>query len=131
MELLLINGRIYTMNRTRDVYEGLAVKDGRIVQLGKTDDILSWLGEHRWGGQILCGFSMETENLLENSRKKLEKKNIDMIVANNLKVSGAGFGTDTNVVTLITKDGEEELEKMSKDEVAHRILDKIFGIQRS
>ena len=101
------------------------------LALEKTDDILSWLGEHRWGGQILCGFSMETENLLENSRKKLEKKNIDMIVANNLKVSGAGFGTDTNVVTLITKDGEEELEKMSKDEVAHRILDKIFGIQRS
>lgn len=101
------------------------------LALEKTDDILSWLGEHRWGGQILCGFSMETENLLENSRKKLEKKNIDMIVANNLKVSGAGFGTDTNVVTLITKDGEEELEKMSKDEVAHRILDKIFGVQKS
>lgn len=100
------------------------------LALEKTDDILAWLGEHRWGGQILCGFSMETENLLENSRKKLEKKNIDMIVANNLKVSGAGFGTDTNVVTLITKDGEEELEKMSKDEVAHRILDKIFGVQR-
>ena len=73
---------------------------------------------------------METENLLENSRKKLEKKNIDMIVANNLKVSGAGFGTDTNVVTLLTKDGEEKLEKMSKDEVAHRILDKIFSVQR-
>ncbi|MCI9593731.1 MAG: bifunctional phosphopantothenoylcysteine decarboxylase/phosphopantothenate--cysteine ligase CoaBC [Lachnospiraceae bacterium] len=98
--------------------------------LEKTDDILSWLGEHRWGGQYLCGFSMETENLLENSRKKLEKKNIDMIVANNLKVSGAGFGTDTNVVTLLTKDGEEKLEKMSKDEVAHRILDKIFSVQR-
>lgn len=101
------------------------------IALEKTDDILAWLGEHRWGGQYLCGFSMETENLLENSRKKLEKKNIDMIVANNLKVSGAGFGTDTNVVTLITRDGEEELEKMSKDDVAHRILDKIFGIQQA
>lgn len=101
------------------------------LALEKTDDILAWLGEHRWGGQYLCGFSMETENLLENSRKKLEKKNIDMIVANNLKVSGAGFGTDTNVVTLITRDGEEELEKMSKDDVAHRILDKIFGIQQA
>lgn len=101
--------------------------DGEMsIALERTDDILSWLGEHRWGGQFLCGFSMETENLLENSKKKLEKKNIDMIVANNLKVSGAGFGTDTNVVTLITKEGEEALEKMSKDEVAHRILDRIF-----
>lgn len=96
------------------------------ILLERTDDILSWLGEHRREGQFLCGFSMETEHLIENSRKKLEKKHIDMIVANNLKVEGAGFGTDTNVVTMITKDGEEELGKMSKDQVAHRILDRIF-----
>ncbi len=94
--------------------------------LERTDDILAWLGEHRRPGQFLCGFSMETENLLENSRKKLEKKKIDMIAANSLKERGAGFGTDTNVVTLITKDGQEPLERMTKDEVAHRILDRIF-----
>ncbi len=96
------------------------------IPLEQTDDILSWLGEHRREGQFLCGFSMETENLLENSRRKLEKKHIDMIVANNLKVEGAGFGTDTNVVTLITAGAEETLEKMSKDAVAHKILDRIF-----
>lgn len=97
------------------------------LELERTEDILAWLGAHRWNGQFLCGFSMETENVIENSRKKLEKKNVDMIVANNLSVAGAGFGTDTNVVTLITRDGEEALEKMSKDEVAHQILNRIFG----
>ena len=96
------------------------------LELERTEDILAWLGAHRWNGQFLCGFSMETENVIENSRKKLEKKNVDMIVANNLSVAGAGFGTDTNVVTLITRDGEEALEKMSKDEVAHQILNRIF-----
>ena len=94
--------------------------------LERTRDILAWLGEHRKEGQFLCGFSMETQNMLENSRKKLEKKHIDMIVANNLKVDGAGFGTDTNIVTMIARDWEEELEKMSKDQVAHRILDRIL-----
>lgn len=96
------------------------------IALERTDDILSWLGAHRRPGQFLCGFSMETQNMLENSKVKLEKKNIDMIVANNLKVAGAGFGTDTNVVTLITRDGVQELEIMSKAEVAHRLLDEIF-----
>lgn len=96
------------------------------ISLERTDDILAWLGAHRREGQFLCGFSMETQNMLENSRKKLEKKHIDMIVANNLKVAGAGFGTDTNVVTIITREKEEALEKMSKDQVAHRILDRIF-----
>ena len=96
------------------------------VELERTDDILLWLGQHRREGQFLCGFSMETQNMLENSRKKLDKKNIDMIVANNLKMAGAGFGTDTNIVTLITRDGDQELEMMTKDEVAHRILDEIF-----
>lgn len=96
------------------------------VELERTDDILLWLGQHRREGQFLCGFSMETQNMLENSRKKLDKKNIDMIVANNLKMAGAGFGTDTNIVTLITRERDQELEMMTKDEVAHRILDEIF-----
>lgn len=95
------------------------------IGLERTDDILAWLGAHRRPGQFLCGFSMETQNMLENSRAKLEKKQIDMIVANNLRTEGAGFGTDTNVVTLITRDGVQELEKMSKLQVAHRILDRI------
>ncbi len=95
------------------------------IELKRTKDILKWLGEHK-KSQYLCGFSMETQNLMENSQKKLKEKNADMIVANNLKVEGAGFGTDTNVVTLITKDGSIELPKMSKDEVADRILDKII-----
>lgn len=100
------------------------------IVLERTDDILAWLGSHRKTGQVLCGFSMETQNMLENSKVKLEKKHIDMIIANNLKVEGAGFGTDTNVVTVITKDGAEELEKMTKDEVAHRLLDRIFLADR-
>ncbi len=103
-------------------------KDGDLsIELERTDDILKWLGEHKKPGQFLCGFSMETEHMLENSRAKLKKKNLDMIVANNLKVEGAGFGTDTNVVTLIREGYEEELPKLSKEEVAVRILDTIFG----
>jgi phosphopantothenoylcysteine decarboxylase/phosphopantothenate--cysteine ligase len=93
------------------------------IVLTRTQDILGWLGEHRKQGQFLCGFSMETENMLENSRKKLAKKKVDMIVANNLKTSGAGFGTDTNVVTLITPQETKELPKLPKEEVADRILD--------
>ena len=95
------------------------------IPLERTDDILAWLGQHRRAGQVLCGFSMETQNMLENSAAKLEKKNVDMIVANNLKTAGAGFGTDTNVVTLITKGGAEELELMTKDQVAHELLDRL------
>ena len=103
-------------------------KDGDMaIELERTDDILAYLGAHRREGQFLCGFSMETENMLENSRAKLKKKNIDMIVANNLKVAGAGFGTDTNVVTLITAEKETELEMMTKEQVAERLLDEIFG----
>ncbi|WP_077610561.1 bifunctional phosphopantothenoylcysteine decarboxylase/phosphopantothenate--cysteine ligase CoaBC [Clostridium sp. Marseille-P2415] len=105
-------------------------KDGdMVIELERTDDILKWLGEHRREGQFLCGFSMETQNMLENSRAKLEKKNIDMIVANNLKVAGAGFGTDTNVVTIITREKELPLDKMSKEEVADRLLNEIFSLQ--
>ena len=102
-------------------------KDGDLtLSLERTEDILKWLGEHKTKGQFLCGFSMETENMLENSREKLNRKKIDMIVANNLKVEGAGFGTDTNVVTIITKDREIALQKMTKEEVAHRLLSEIF-----
>ncbi len=103
-------------------------EDGQLdIALERTDDILAWLGEHRKPGQFLCGFSMETQNMLENSQKKLEKKHVDMIVANNLKVEGAGFGTDTNVVTMITRDGVVQLEKMAKAQVAHKLLNRIFS----
>lgn len=104
--------------------------DGELsIELERTQDILKYLGEHKKDGQFLCGFSMETQNMLENSRAKLAKKNLDMIVANNLKVAGAGFGTDTNIVTLITKDDEIQLEIMSKNEVASCILDQILKIK--
>ncbi len=107
--------------------EKVKKKDGEMaIRLERTDDILAWLGEHRREGQFLCGFSMETQNMLENSRAKLAKKHIDMIVANNLKVAGAGFGVDTNVVTMITAGRETELPMLTKDEVAHRLLDGIL-----
>lgn len=106
-------------------------KDGDMaIELERTDDILKWLGEHKKDSQFLCGFSMETEHMLENSMAKLKKKNLDMIVANNLKVAGAGFGTDTNVVTMIRENKETELPIMSKEEVAGAILDEIFEIKR-
>ena len=96
-------------------------KDGEMsIELDRTQDILKYLGEHRREGQFYCGFSMETQNMLENSRVKLDKKNIDMVVANNLKIAGSGFGTDTNVVTMISKEEEIQLELLSKAEVAHR-----------
>lgn len=101
------------------------------IPLKRTADILKYLGEHKAKNQLLCGFSMETENVLENSRKKLISKNCDMICANNLKTSGAGFGTDTNVLTLIRKDSVTELEKMPKESAAHRILDQILAMQKS
>lgn len=108
--------------------EKIKKKEGQQrIDLVRTRDILEYLGEHKKPGQFLCGFSMETENLLENSRKKLEKKNLDMVVANNLKVPGAGFGVDTNVVTLITHDGVKELPQMSKDEVAAALLDEMMA----
>lgn len=100
------------------------------IALERTQDILKFLGEHKKDGQFLCGFSMETQNMLENSRAKLEKKHLDMIVANNLKVAGAGFGTDTNIITMITKNEEIELDIMSKAEVANAILDKILELKR-
>lgn len=107
--------------------EKVKKSDGEmVIELERTNDILKYLGIHKREDQFLCGFSMETENMLSNSRAKLAKKNLDMIVANNLKVPGAGFVGDTNVVTLITQDGEEELPLLSKEETAVRILNKIL-----
>ena len=97
------------------------------LPLTRTKDILKYLGEHKKENQILCGFCMETKDLLENARKKLESKNLDMICANNLKVAGAGFGVDTNVITMITKEKETELELMSKEEAAYRILSELLS----
>lgn len=103
--------------------EKIKKEDGNLsIPMERTTDILQYLAEHRRDDQFICGFSMETQNMLENSRKKLEKKKLDMIVANNLKVEGAGFGTDTNVVTFITKEEEKTLEIMTKQEVADKLL---------
>ncbi len=108
------------------------------IPLERTDDILAWLGVHKGefpeagpGSQTLCGFSMETRDMLENSRKKLAKKNLDMIAANNVKVAGAGFAVDTNVLTLITKDSEQELPLMSKFDAANALLDEVLKIRKS
>lgn len=101
-------------------------KDGDMsIPLERTQDILGWVAEHHHPGLFVCGFSMETQNMVENSKGKLERKKLDMIVANNLKVAGAGFGTETNVVTIITADGVQELPIMGKNEVAGQLLDEI------
>ena len=106
-------------------------KDDMSIPLKRTKDILKWLGENKKKGQILCGFSMETKDLLKNSRKKLEKKNLDMICANNLKDKGAGFGVDTNVLTFITQDGEEALECMSKDKASDLLLTRLMSMRKN
>ena len=106
-------------------------KEGDLsIPLKRTTDILAWLGEHRRPGQVICGFSMETQNLVENSRKKLAKKHLDMVAANNLKEDGAGFGVSTNLLTLITAEGETPLPLMSKDEAAHRLLDELLKLKK-
>ncbi len=101
-----------------------------VMELERTRDILQYLGEHKPAGQLLCGFSMETEHMLENSRRKLEKKHLDMIAANNVKVEGAGFGVDTNVLTLITKDSEKELPLLSKHQAAMALLDALLELKK-
>lgn len=114
-------------------YTPVTVADGKIkktdgdmkIELKRTADILKYIGENKKENQLVCGFSMETENVLENSRRKLESKNCDMICANSLRTEGAGFGVDTNVITVITRDGCEELELMSKENAAHKILDRL------
>ena len=103
--------------------------DGELsIPLKRTTDILKYIGEHKKAGQVICGFAMETKDLIENATGKLASKNVDMIVANNLKVVGAGFGTDTNVVTIIEKDGTRELPLLSKEEVAKEILDEMLRL---
>lgn len=110
--------------------EKVKKQDGELsIELERTDDILAYLGANKGKDQFLCGFSMETENMLENSRRKLQKKNLDMIVANNVKVEGAGFGVDTNVVTIITGEEEISLGKLSKEETAEKILDQILKMK--
>ena len=107
--------------------EKVKKSDGQMsIELERTDDILKYLGEHKREGQFLCGFSMETQNVIGNSRAKLTKKNLDMVAANNVKVEGAGFQGDTNVLTLITQDEEVSLTLMSKEDAALKILDKIL-----
>lgn len=109
--------------------EKVKKSDGEMsIALERTEDTLRYLGEHKPERQLLCGFAMETQNLEAQAHEKLEKKHLDMIVANNVKVAGAGFGTDTNVVTLITHEEEEQLDLMSKEEVAMRLLDKLLVI---
>ena len=118
-------------------YTPVTVADNKIkksdgdmtIELKRTTDILKYIGEHKRAGQVVCGFSMETENVIENSRKKLTKKNCDMICANSIKKAGAGFGTDTNIITMITPDGDEELELMSKFDAANIILSKLASIK--
>ena len=104
--------------------------DDLAIPMERTDDILKFLGEHKRAGQFLCGFSMETQNVIDNSRAKLAKKNLDMVAANNVKVEGAGFQGDTNVLTLITQDEEISLPLMSKEDAAFRILDKILSLMQ-
>jgi len=116
---------------TPDTYSNEKIKKSdsdMSISLKRTKDILKYAGENKRDKQVICGFSMETENLLENSRKKLEKKNCDIIAANSIKEKGAGFGTDTNIITLITKDSVYELDKMSKYDAANIILDRIKQI---
>ena len=113
----------------RYVDDKIKKHDGDLsIPLQRTKDILAYLGEHRSDNQIICGFSMETRDMLENSRAKLQKKNVDMICANNLKVPGAGFGVDTNVITMITRDNITELPLLTKDETANAILDKAVNL---
>ena len=118
--------------RPANVYEDKVKKqeEQMSIELEKTDDILGYLGEHRLPGQFLCGFSMETQNMIGNSRAKLGKKHLDMVAANNLKVAGAGFQGDTNVLTMITQDEDVSLQLMSKEDAANVILDKILSIQK-
>ena len=106
--------------------------DGELsIGLERTQDILAWLGAHKKSGQLLCGFAMETERMEEHAREKLVKKHLDLIAANNVKVEGAGFGTDTNVVTLISETDTCRLELMSKEEVAMRLIDELLKIRKA
>ena len=109
--------------------EQVKKREGELtLELERTEDTLQFLGDHKREGQLLCGFAMETSDMEKKARKKLEKKNLDMIAANNVKVAGAGFGTDTNVITLITREGSRQLELMSKEAAAMEILDGLLKL---
>ncbi len=127
MDIIIKSAAVADYRPATVAAEKIKKKDGEAssIELERTEDILSYIGANKKPGQFICGFSMETENMLENSKAKLKKKNVDMIVANNLRTAGAGFGTDTNVVTLITAEDARELPIMSKDDVAQAILDEI------
>ena len=119
----------YTPESTAD--EKIKKSDGSLsIQMKRTADILKWLGENKRDGQVLCGFSMETENMLENSRAKLQKKNADLIAANSLRDEGSGFGTDTNHLVLIKRDGVTDLPLLSKSDAADRLLDELLTMCR-
>ena len=124
---ILIKAAAVADYRPKDVSDSKLKKsdDELFLPLERTDDILKWVEKNRHSGLFVCGFSMETENLVENSREKLLKKGLDMIAANCLKTEGAGFGTDTNVITLITPDSQRELPLMSKADAAAELLDEI------
>ncbi|GFI43092.1 coenzyme A biosynthesis bifunctional protein CoaBC [Lachnospiraceae bacterium] len=129
MDLIIKAAAVADYRPSQVANEKVKKKDAELcISLERTRDILKYLGEHKKPGQFLCGFSMETENMLENSRKKLENKNLDMIVANNLKVKGAGFETDTNIVTMITPKEVVDIPIMNKEDVSFHILDKILSI---
>lgn len=126
-DIVILSAAVADYRPTEVADQKIKKKEGDLsIPLTRTKDIIATLGADKPEGQFLCGFSMETENMIENSRGKLERKNLDMIVANNLKVAGAGFGTDTNVITLITKEDTKELPLMSKQEAAGAIIDKIL-----
>ena len=130
MDIVIKSAAVADYRPSNVATEKVKKKDGDMaIPLERTNDILKHLGENKKDGQFLCGFSMETENMLENSKAKLVKKNLDMIVANNLKVEGAGFQGDTNIVTLITADSVTELPIMTKEEVAFSLLDEILKLR--
>jgi phosphopantothenoylcysteine decarboxylase/phosphopantothenate--cysteine ligase len=131
-DILIMAAAVADYRPKQFVDQKIKKKEGDLsLELERTRDIIGTLAAQKRQEQYICGFSMETEHLLENSRAKLEKKKLDMIVANNLKTAGAGFGTDTNVVTFITPEGARELPIMSKDEVAHAILDEIVNTKEA
>ena len=129
---IIIKAAAVSDYRPKQVFDEKVKKQDKemSIELKKTDDILKYLGEHRTPQQFLCGFSMETQNMIGNSRAKLGKKHLDMVAANNLKVAGAGFQGDTNVLTLITQDEDVSLQLMSKEDAANVILDKILSIMK-
>ncbi len=128
MDIIIKAAAVADYTPTSYSQEKIKKKEGdNVLELARTKDILAHLGANRREGQYICGFSMETENMLENSREKLKKKNVDLIVANNLRTEGAGFGVDTNVVTLIMEEGVVELPCMSKERVAEAVLDVIVN----